>query len=50
MMDLGEPPRSQLVIRVVPGTVVPGARGNGGCVPLWLVCSRLPSLITRCLT
>src|ERR1017187_4168880 len=29
-MDLGELPRSQLVIRVVPGPVMPGAQRNGG--------------------
>src|ERR1035437_1127020 len=29
-MHLSELPRPQLVIRVVPGPVVPGAQGNGG--------------------
>src|ERR1035437_9586368 len=30
LMQLGELPRPELVIRVVPGTVVPLAQGNGG--------------------
>src|SRR5450759_1713528 len=32
LMHLGELPRPQLVIRVIPGPVVPGAQGNGGQV------------------
>src|ERR1035441_8966490 len=52
LMHLGELPRAELVVRVVPGPVVLYAQDNG-CLGVvrcgWSVCSRLARLIARCL-
>ena len=49
MMHLGEPPRAELVIRVVPVRRLTYRTMAVWVVPFWLVCSRLARLITRCL-